>query len=196
MEEFLLDEALLDKIIKKVKRKKYTKMNVLHSESVIKNDNELKCYLFHYKYKKNKCEKCELDGFWQNKVLDLLVYRKNKLKLDNRLENIKLLCPNCFSQKNNKSIYLHLSKSKMSICIDCGKRFKKKKIKESINPQEDFISEKVKKHSYIKKRCDICLQIQVQKKDYTMLDKIQKQENNHGNDNDTINENDTNIIII
>ena len=106
-------------------------------------------------------------------MLDLLVYRKNKLKLDNRLDNIKLLCPNCFSQKNNKSIYLHLNQSKMGTCIDCGRKFKKKKIKESINPNEDFIETEVIKHKYVKKRCDTCVNLQVQKKDYTKLDAIQ-----------------------
>lgn len=177
MENFMLDDKLLDKIIQKVKKKKYTKLNVLSANSTIKNDTELQCYLFHYQHKAHKCEKCKFNGLWQGKVLDLIIYRKNGKQLDNRLDNIKLLCPNCFSIKKNKSVFIHLNKSKMSLCIDCGKRFKKKKVVESINPGEDFISSKVVKHTYIKKRCDPCLYREVQKKDYENLDKIKRKDN-------------------
>ena len=173
MENFLLDDKLLDSIIQKVKKKKYSKLQVLSAQSVIKNDNELKCFLFYYQHKPNKCEKCNLSGLWQGKVLELLVYRKNKLKLDNRLDNIKLLCPNCFSQKNDKGIYIHVKNSKMANCIDCDRRFRKRVSKETINPTCDIVDTDLSKHKYVKKRCDICVQLQIQKKDYTKLNEIQ-----------------------
>lgn len=174
MNDYLLDEKILDSIVRKVKKKKYTKENVLSENSKIKNENELKCYLFHYQHKPNKCEKCN-SQMWQGKMLDMLVFRKNGKLNDNSLKNIKLLCPNCFSLKQNKSIYIHVSKSKMGLCIDCGRRFKKKKVSESINPGCDLIFDKKPiKHTYIKKRCDTCLHKEIQKKDYTELDKIGK----------------------
>ena len=174
MNNYLLDEKLLENIIKKVKKKKYTKENILCENSIIKNDSELKCYLFHYQIKANKCEKCNLQ-LWQGKMLELLIYRKNSKLGDNSLSNIKLLCPNCYSLKEKKGVFIHINKSKMGICIDCGRRFKKKIIKESINPICDLIYDKKPvKHKYIKKRCDFCLNKEIQKKDYTKLNEIKK----------------------
>ena len=57
----------------------------------------------------------------------------------------------------------------MGLCIDCGRRFKKKKVSESINPGCDLIFDKKPiKHTYVKKRCDTCLH-KNSEKDYTEL---------------------------
>jgi 5-methylcytosine-specific restriction endonuclease McrA len=50
-----------------------------------------------------KCNKCGLTDSWQNDTLTLEVDHINDDWLDNRLQNLQFLCPNCHSQKPNHS---------------------------------------------------------------------------------------------
>lgn len=47
-----------------------------------------------------KCAECKLSE-WRNKPIRLEVEHKNGSPLDNRLENLCFLCPNCHSQTEN-----------------------------------------------------------------------------------------------
>lgn len=49
----------------------------------------------------NKCEICGMPPEWQNKELALQLDHKNGISTDNRLINLRLLCPNCHSQTDN-----------------------------------------------------------------------------------------------
>ena len=48
--------------------------------------------------KKYKCEKCENKGVWMNEEVVLELDHINGDNKDNRLENLRFLCPNCHSQ--------------------------------------------------------------------------------------------------
>lgn len=45
-----------------------------------------------------KCNLCGLKDFWNGKELRLQVDHKNRNWLDDRIENLQFLCPNCHSQ--------------------------------------------------------------------------------------------------
>lgn len=48
--------------------------------------------------KKNECEACGLHGEWQGKSLTIELDHINGDSGDHRLENLRMLCPNCHSQ--------------------------------------------------------------------------------------------------
>ena len=50
--------------------------------------------------KRNRCEDCGLDR-WRGSPLSLSLHHVNGERHDNRLENLRLLCPNCHSQTPN-----------------------------------------------------------------------------------------------
>jgi hypothetical protein len=51
-----------------------------------------------------QCEICKMLPTWNNKKLVLQIDHKNGDGLDNRLENLRFLCPNCHSQTENFGI--------------------------------------------------------------------------------------------
>ena len=53
--------------------------------------------LLNHKLKENKCEICGCVN-WMGKPITLQLHHKNGNPLDDRLENLQILCPNCHSQ--------------------------------------------------------------------------------------------------
>lgn len=51
-------------------------------------------------YKERKCEGC-LNAFWNSQPIALELHHINGINLDNRLENLQILCPNCHAQTPN-----------------------------------------------------------------------------------------------
>lgn len=72
---------------------------------------------------KNKCYTCGNNGEWYGKKLSLQLDHINGINNDNRLENLRLLCPNCHSQTETFSG----KRNKVTnFCENCGKKIHKK----------------------------------------------------------------------
>ena len=52
--------------------------------------------------KENRCERCGVSD-WLGEPLAIALHHANGDGLDNRLENLVMLCPNCHSQTDNFS---------------------------------------------------------------------------------------------
>lgn len=63
----------------------------------------IKKKLIKFQLKDNRCEICNLGPCWNNNELSLQLDHINGNSLDNRLENLRILCPNCHSQTSTFS---------------------------------------------------------------------------------------------
>ena len=64
-----------------------------------------------------KCSSCGIVDVWNNKPISLQLDHINGVNNDNRLENLRFLCPNCHSQTET---YCGKHRKKEYFCLDCG----------------------------------------------------------------------------
>lgn len=77
----------------------------------------LKKRLIKEKILKERCYNCGLPSFWDGKKLVLILDHINGISNDNRLENLRLLCPNCNSQTDT---FAGKRLKKYYYCKKCG----------------------------------------------------------------------------
>jgi len=70
-----------------------------------------------YSFKEYKCEECGLRNVWNNNSISLQLDHINGINDDNRLENLRFLCPNCHSQTDNFAGKVH---KKIYFCKQCN----------------------------------------------------------------------------
>lgn len=110
---------------------------ILVSASTYTNRNNIKNRLFNSGLKKRKCEKCGQDEDWHGEHMSLILDHINGVNNDHRIENLRILCPNCNAtlpthcRGNNrkKKYYCNCGneKSRGSIkCIDCSEKLRRK----------------------------------------------------------------------
>ena len=108
----------------KEKTKHFEKF-LLSKKSNHLKDEDIMVYLIDKKIIKHECLFCGQKPFWNNKPLDLILDRKNNIFNDNRIYNLRLLCPNCFFQfKTKKTVFFKKTKTNVRKCIDCQKTIK------------------------------------------------------------------------
>jgi hypothetical protein len=103
------------------KKKTYNLEDVLVENSSY-GSYKLKQKLLSKNILENKCSICDNSGEWCGKELSLQLDHINGINNDNRLENIRLLCPNCHSQTETFSG----KRNKVNnFCEDCGEKIHK-----------------------------------------------------------------------
>jgi hypothetical protein len=95
---------------------------ILVKNSAYKNQNALKKRLLKAGILKNQCynQHCNLPPIWNKLPLSLQIDHINGICSDNRIENLRILCPNCHSQTLTYSGKNKEKSSKIKKqCIEC-----------------------------------------------------------------------------
>ena len=103
------------------------KQDIFIRNSKINNDNIIKKYLLHYKYKEYKCEveKCKVTEKWLGQTTFLYLVKKNSINNDLRLDNLLFMCPNCYVQKYGEKLFLKSVNDDIKKCKSCNKKIEK-----------------------------------------------------------------------
>lgn len=108
------------------KSNKYELKEILVKNSSYTDTTKMKNRLYNEGLKNRCCEICGQDENWCGMKISLRLDHINGINNDNRLENLRIICPNCdagldtFSGKNiKKSKYKYKSIIKTNYC-DCG----------------------------------------------------------------------------
>lgn len=96
------------------------------------NRSNLKRYILKFNLLEYKCQECDNVGYHNNKTLSLHLDHINGNPKDNRLENLRFLCPNCHSQTETY----------------CGKAIKLKDLKIKTQKHKIKISKNIKQCNY------------------------------------------------
>lgn len=81
----------------------------------------LRRWYFQGKYSPYKCSICGQEPIWQGKDLTLILDHINGKNHDDRLENLRWVCPNCNQQLDTTGYKNKKILKKKYYCIDCGK---------------------------------------------------------------------------
>jgi len=79
-------------------RKPKVSLDDIINNKVKFNSSYLRIRLINDGVLKNECAECSNNGIWNGKPITLEIDHINGDNNDNRLENLRVLCPNCHSQ--------------------------------------------------------------------------------------------------
>ena len=89
--------------------------------------------------KQDRCEICGQGNTWNDKLLVLQLDHINGIHTDNRLENLRIVCPNCHTQTDT---FCTRKLKQHNYCKDCGKE---------IAPKSTWCPECALKHNRVHK---------------------------------------------
>ena len=104
---------------------KFRPKTAITDEKVFVINSDYRCsWRLRERYKKvtgiSYCEQCGLSS-WQGHTIPLEIHHVNGINTDNRLDNLKLLCPNCHALTNNYRGRAHLSALSEKRDVECRK---------------------------------------------------------------------------
>ena len=113
--------------IEKIKPKTFFSQRT--QEEIFCENSKVSQHCLRNNYKKiNKpdhCAICQMPAEWQGKPLTLRLDHINGIHNDNRLENLRWVCPNCDSQQETYCGANQKKEKTKYYCIDCGKEISK-----------------------------------------------------------------------
>jgi hypothetical protein len=90
----------------------------------------LKDRLFAEGVKERRCELCGQDEIWRGRRMALILDHINGVPNDNRLENLRVVCPNCAATFETHCARKNRIPPVMTSCLQCGRAFVPKRRKQ------------------------------------------------------------------
>lgn len=130
-----VEELKLDISHFKIVAKNATERNFenIFIENSTANQSTLRRHFLKGEYVEYKCSICGLLPFWNNKPLTLILDHINGINNDDRLENLRWVCPNCNIQLPTTGRGNSKSLKKKYYCLDCGKEVSRETTKYCMN---------------------------------------------------------------
>jgi len=146
LDEYKIDTSHFIKNYEKmVNRMKDGKIKI--EEILVENSNfsrtHLKNRLYEEGIKERMCEICGQDENWNGKRMSLILDHINGVYNDNRIENLRIVCPNC-----NSTLETHCGSNKMKKEKSVHKTYIEKRKVE--RPSYEVLKEEVSKYGYSK----------------------------------------------
>ncbi len=118
IEEYNLDISHLKQRPEFIKR---TEQNIFIENSTA-SQHTLRDWYKKGEYTPYKCSICGQEPIWQGKELTLILDHINGSNHDDRLENLRWVCPNCNQQLETTGFKkIRVLEKEKNYCIDCGK---------------------------------------------------------------------------
>lgn len=136
---------------KQIIKPKYDLAEILVVDSNYINTTTLKNRLYKEGFKEKKCELCGQTEMWRGRKLSLILDHINGVYDDNRIENLRIVCPNCNATldthcgKNKK--YKKQPKEKLGYTKDVyiKNHFNQRKTK---RPPKETLDKEIKNHGF------------------------------------------------
>lgn len=84
---------------------------------------KLKQRLFEEGLKERRCEMCGQDESWQGRWMSLILDHINGVPDDNRIENLRVVCPNCAATLDTHCGRKNRQQAPIRACERCGRDF-------------------------------------------------------------------------
>ena len=90
----------------------------------------LKRRLYEEGIKERRCELCGQGEMWRGAEMSLILDHINGIPTDNRLENLRVVCPNC-----NATFATHCGRAnqrppRIALCVECGAAFRPRQLRQ------------------------------------------------------------------
>jgi len=103
-----------------LRRRTATPLDTLLVEDCHYNRGRLKARLYATGLKHRRCEMCGQDETWRGRTMSLILDHVNGVPTDNRLENLRIVCPNCAATLDT---HCGRNKRRLRACGVCGALF-------------------------------------------------------------------------
>lgn len=111
--------AIKNNFIKIKEKQKLPIEELLKNEKFHSSNSTIKKRVLEENLLENKCQICGLNSVWNGRPIILIMDHINGNSQDNRLENLRMLCPNCNSQTETFCKGHKKKRREKKKCIDC-----------------------------------------------------------------------------